>query len=100
MLTDEKEEHSKFPVSGKGYTWKVNKPKKSQHAGSVASSENKVESAGVSEEDWVDAKIRSRTCGKEHQRHHSTELKTVNIQKSPLDKQFFMRKIQLSKRMN
>ena len=60
----------------------------------------KRESTGASEESWVDAKIESVVGAKEPQRNRSTATVTTNIQKSPLDKQFFMKKIKMSKRIN
>ena len=60
----------------------------------------KRESTGASEEDWIDARIESVVGVKEPQRNRSTATVTTNIQKSPLDKQFFMKKIKMSKRIN
>ena len=103
MTSNIKGENQSLPVSGKGYTWKIAKTQKSQKSPSITSDQHHGQGLGVSGEDWVDFSIQSNVGGpKEHQRHHSTEMKTVstNIQKSPLDKKFFMRKIKLSKMIN
>ena len=102
MLKDRIEEsRQQFPVSGKGYTWKVNRLQKSSHAPSIAPfNERTGRTVDAFEESWVDQLQYRTNCAKENQRHHSTGLKTVKIQKSPLDKRAFMKKIKLSKRLN
>ena len=86
----------KLPASGTGFNWKVNQEDRTEACKGLYMGC----SQGISEENWVNAKIESVESSRGPPKTRSTTTVTTNIQKSPLDKQFFMSKIKMSKRIN
>ena len=75
----------KLPLSGSGYTWKYSKKK-------IAASSERHSNTSAPDHLNLDSEASYRKL--------SPHLKQVDTRQSPLDKQFFMRKIQQGKRLN